>query len=120
MSENEDDSFVHVDEPEGIFESILQDEFENDDEDQEELEYEFVMDRLDISNDELEDNDNNLLPEERAFVQEQSHRFPPVPEGQAISPAMLNFIRTVTKAYRLCYFQFMEFINNTDHLSRDD
>jgi len=120
MTENEDDSFVHVNEPEGIFDSILQDEFENDDEDQEELEYEFMMDELDISDDELEENDNNLLPEERAFVQEQSHRIPPVPEGKVVSPAMLNFIRTVTKAYRLCYFQFMEFVNNTDYLSVDD
>ena len=120
MTENEDDSFVHVNEPEGIFDSILQDEFENDDEDQEELEYEFMMDELDISDDELEENDNNLLPEERAFVQEQSHRFPPVPEGKVVSPAMLNFIRTVTKAYRLCYFQFMDFVNNTDYLSVDD
>jgi hypothetical protein len=101
MTENEDDSFVHVNEPEGIFDSILQDEFENNDEDQEELEYEFMMDELDISDDELEENDNNLLPEERAFVQEQSHRIPPVPEGKVVSPAMLNFIRTVTKAYRL-------------------
>jgi len=120
MTENEDDSFVHVNEPEGIFDSILQDEFENDDEDQEEVAYEFMMDELDISDDELEENDNNLLPEERAFVQEQSHRFPPVPEGKVVSPAMLNFIRTVTKAYRLCYFQFMDFINNTDYLNMDD
>jgi hypothetical protein len=49
MTENEDDSFVHVNEPEGIFDSILQDEFENDDEDQEEVAYEFMMDELDIS-----------------------------------------------------------------------
>ena len=82
------------------------------------VQYEEENNLQDISSpDELEDID--LSPEDIDFLQSEGNKLPPIPEGKEMSPAMLNFARTVTKAYRLCYFQFLHFIENSDVLNPD-
>ena len=82
------------------------------------VQYEEENNLQDISSpDELEDID--LSPEDIEFLQSEGNKLPPIPEGKEMSPAMLNFARTVTKAYRLCYFQFLHFIENSDVLNPD-
>ncbi len=77
------------------------------------VQYEEENNLQDISSpNELEDID--LSPEDIEFLQSEGNKLPPVPEGKEMSPAMLNFARTVTKAYRLYYFQFLHFIENSD------
>jgi len=84
------------DNPDSIFDSIVADETFNNDIDVEELEYEITNSYI-IDEDDLDD----LPDEERRFLEEQSHRLPPVPEGKIVSVKMVNFARDVTKAYRL-------------------
>ncbi len=69
----------------------------NNDIDVEELEYELTNSYF------IDEDDVDDLPDiERRFLEEQSHRLPPVPEGKIVSVNMVNFARDVTKAYRLC------------------
>lgn len=82
------------------------------------LQYEEENNLQDIASpDEMEDID--LSPEEVEFLEKEGNKLPPVPEGKAVSPAMLNFARTITKAYRLCFFQFLHFIDNSEGLNPD-
>jgi len=102
------------DNPDSIFDSIVADETINNDIDVEELEYEITNSYI-IDEDDLDD----LPDEERRFLEEQSHRLPPVPEGKIVSVNMVNFARDVTKAYRLCFFQFMHFVDQSPQLTPD-
>jgi hypothetical protein len=102
------------DNPDSIFDSIVADETFNNDIDVEELEYEITNSYI-IDEDDLDD----LPDEERRFLEEQSHRLPPVPEGKIVSVNMVNFARDVTKAYRLCFFQFMHFVDQSPQLTPD-
>ena len=112
MNDSEEPS--SADNPESIWDSIVEEEALHNLEDPEELEYEM----LNSVHDEDVD-DYGLTPEERYYFDEQSHRLPPVPEGKMVSPAMINFVRGVTKAYRLCFFQFMNFVDNAQDLIPD-
>ena len=82
------------------------------------LQYEMQNNLQDVAApDELEDI--QLSPEELLFLEKEANKLPPVPEGKIVSPSMVNFARTVTKAYRLCFFQFMQYVDNTDGLCPD-
>lgn len=39
----------------------------------------------------VDDEDDGLLLKEHVFLEEQSHRLPPVPEGKIVTPSMVNF-----------------------------
>jgi hypothetical protein len=39
---------------------------------------------------------------------------PPVVPGRLITPSMMNYARSVTKAYRLCYSQFVQYVNSRE------
>jgi hypothetical protein len=86
----------------------------NNDIDVEELEYELTNSYF-IDEDDVDD----LPDEERRFLEEQSHRLPPVPEGKIVSVNIVSFARDVTKAYRLCFFQFMHYVDQSPQLSPD-
>lgn len=66
-----------------------------------------------------EDRDILLSPDDQEFLKKHQNYVPPVAEGKEISLSMLNFIRNVTKAYRLCYFQFVSFVDNTPGFDSD-
>ena len=66
-----------------------------------------------------EEEDPVLSPEDEVFVTKHGNKLPPVPKGKELSPAMINFARGLTKAYRLCYFQFMLFVDNHPFLTTD-
>ena len=87
-----------------IFEAVLQYEIHNNIQDV-------------AAPDELEDIE--LSPDELIFLEKEANKLPPVPEGKAVSSSMVNFAMTVTKAYRLCFFQFMQYVDNTEGLCPD-
>jgi hypothetical protein len=66
-----------------------------------------------------EEEDPVLSPEDEVFVTKHGNKLPPVPKGKELSPTMINFARGLTKAYRLCYFQFMLFVDNHPFLTTD-
>jgi hypothetical protein len=49
----------------------------------------------------------------------KSSNIPPIPEGKSVTPLMLNFVQNVTKSYRICFFQFINFVDNAHSLSPD-
>jgi hypothetical protein len=67
-----------------------------------------------------EEEDIFLSPEDEEFVKKHGNKLPPVPEGKDLSPSMINFARSVTKAYQLCYFQFLQFVDNKHPLLTPD
>ena len=66
-----------------------------------------------------EAEDITLTPEELEYLEKEGSKLLPLPEGKSMSQSMLNFARTVTKAYRLCFFQFVHFVDNADSLGPD-
>jgi hypothetical protein len=82
------------------------------------LEYEEESNLQDPSAPE-EMEDITLTPEELEYLEKEGDNLPPLPEGKYMSQSMLNFARTVTKAYRLCYFQFVHFVDHAQSLCPD-
>ena len=82
-------------------------------------EYERVHNLEDISApDEAEDIE--LTEEEYAIVDRMGEKLPPLAPGRTVTSSMINFAHTVTKSYRLCYFQFYLYVENTIALSPDE
>ncbi len=78
------------------------------------LQYEMQNNIQDVAApDELEDI------QELIFLEKEANKLPPVPEGKMVSSSLVNFARTVTKTYRICFFQFMQYVDNTNGLCRD-
>ena len=53
------------------------------------------------------------------YLRGNSDRLPPVVPGRLITPSMMNYARSVTKAYRLCYSQFVQYVNSQEELVLD-
>ena len=62
-----------------------------------------------------------LLSEEDIIsLQEHGDKLPSIAAGRQISPSMVNFAKSVTKAYYICFTQFIQFVCNNDQLLLDD
>lgn len=88
-----------------IFDEILQYEAENNIEDYTAPE---------------EEEDIQLTPEELLVVENMGSKLPPLMEGRDITSSMINFATCVTKSYRICYAQFVQYVDNTNQLSPDE
>ncbi len=67
-----------------------------------------------------EEEDIQLTPEELLVVENMGSKPPPLMEGRVITSSMINFATCVTKAYRICYAQFVQYVDNTNQLSPDE
>jgi hypothetical protein len=65
-----------------------------------------------LAPDEDEEEDIVLSPIDEAFLKKHGNQLPPTPKGKELTVSMITFARGLTKAYRLCYFQFMQFVDN--------
>jgi len=65
------------------------------------------------------DEEPELLPDEVDIVAQYSSKVPPLPDGKVLSSSMVNFIQHVNKSYRLCFFQFLSFVDNAPGLGPD-
>jgi len=67
-----------------------------------------------------EDEDIELTPGEYEAIERLGNKLPPLMEGRTITSSMINFAYGVTKAYRLCYAQFVSYVDNTPQLATDE
>jgi hypothetical protein len=67
-----------------------------------------------------EAEDIEFTPEEYAELERLGNKLPPLMPGRTITASMLNFAIGITKAYRLCYSQFVQYVDNTIELSTDE
>lgn len=69
---------------------------------------------------EPEEEIHALLSEEDVlYFQRYGDKLPPIAPGRQITPSMINFAKSVVKAYRICFSQFVQFINNSSDLMLD-
>jgi hypothetical protein len=66
-----------------------------------------------------EAEDIELTPDEYEAIERLGNKLPPLMEGRTITSSMINFAYGITKAYRLCYAQFVTYVNNTPQLATD-
>jgi hypothetical protein len=62
----------------------------------------------------FDESDRLLSEADIEYLRVNGDRLPPVPPGRLISSSMINFSKSVTKAYRICYSQFVQFVQLND------
>jgi hypothetical protein len=82
-------------------------------------EYEATHNMLDFTAPD-EPEDIEFSPLEYAELEHLGNKLPPLMPGRTMTTSMLNFAVGVTKAYRLCYAQFVHFIDNAITLCPDE
>ena len=82
-------------------------------------EYEATHNMLDFTAPD-EPEDIEFSPLEYAELEHLGNKLPPLMPGCTMTTSMLNFAVGVTKAYRLCYAQFVHFIDNAITLCPDE
>ena len=83
------------------------------------LQYEALHDMEDNTAPE-EAEDIELTQEEYQLIESMGNKLPPLMEGKVITSSMINFATCVTKAYRICYAQFVQYVDDTNDLSPDE
>jgi len=83
------------------------------------LQYEALHDMEDNTAPE-EAEDIELTQEEYQLIESMGNKLPPLMEGKVITSSMIIFATCVTKAYRICYAQFVQYVDDTNDLTPDE